>query len=82
MVPTCLSRRDRSRKHNIELNNNNANLAENSQLYETIINLSNNHSITYGLFSIILAVGLGVLASILRKSISNYRKKSLLKATK
>ena len=69
------------RDHNILLNNNST-LVEKNQLYETIINLSINHPITYGLFAIILAVGLGVLASVLRRSISNYRKKLLLKAAK
>ena len=70
------------RDHNIALSNNHSNLVEKNQLYETIINLSVNHPITYGLFSIILAVGLGVLASVLRRSISNYRKKTnLLKST-
>ena len=59
--------------------NNNSTLVEKNQLYETNINLSVNHPITYGLFAIILAVGLGVLASVLRRSMSNYRKKSLLK---
>jgi hypothetical protein len=62
--------------------NNNSTLVEKNQLYETIINLSINHPITYGLFAIILAVGLGVLASVLRRSISSYRKKLLLKAAK
>ena len=71
------------RDHNILLNNNKIGLVEQSQLYETIINLSINHPLTYGLFSIILAVGLGVLGSVLRRSISNYRRKrSLLKAAK
>ena len=70
------------RNHDIVLNNDHSNVVEKSQLYETIINLSVNHPLTYGLFSIILAVGLGVLASVLRRSISNYRKKSLLKVTK
>jgi len=70
------------RNHAIVLNNN-LNVVEKNQLYDTIINLSINHPITYGLFSIILAVGLGVLGSILRRSISNYRKKRiLLKTTK
>ena len=71
------------RKHEVLLNNNNLELVEKNQLYETIINLSINHPITYGIFSIILAVGLGVLASVLRRSISNYRKKrNLLKVSK
>ena len=70
------------RDHNIVLSNNHSNLVEKNQLYETIINLSVNHPITYGLFSIILAVGLGVLASMLRRSIGNYRKKrNLIKST-
>ena len=71
------------RNQEIVLNSNNLNVVEKNQLYDTIINLSINHPITYGLFSIILAVGLGVLGSVLRRSISNYRKKrNLLKATK
>ena len=70
------------RNHNITANNNSlVNLAEKSQLYETIVNLSVNHPITYGLFSIILAIALGIFASVLRRSVSNYRKK-LLKTTK
>ena len=69
------------RDHDVLLNNNST-LVEKNQLYETIINLSINHPITYGLFAIILAVGLGVLASVLRRSISSYRKKLLLKAAK
>ena len=64
------------------LNNGNLKAVEQNQLYETIINLSVNHTITYGLFSIILAIGFGVLASVIRRSISNYRKRSLLKAAK
>ena len=69
------------RYHEIVLNNINTNIVEKNQLYDTIINLSINHPITYGLFSIILAVGLGVLGSILRRSISNYRKKRILLKT-
>ena len=70
------------RNHDIVANNNNqVNLAEQSQLYETIVNLSVNHPITYGLFSIILAIALGIFASVLRRSVSNYRKK-LLKTAK
>ena len=70
------------RDHEIILNNNNIDVVKKYQFYETITNLSINHPITYGLFSIILAVGLGVLASVLRRSVSNYRKKSLLKVAK
>lgn len=71
------------RNHNVVLSDNNLDLMEKNQLYETIINLSINHPLTYGLFSIILAVGLGVLASIIRRSVSNYRKKrNSLKAAK
>jgi hypothetical protein len=69
------------RDHNIVLNNNST-LVEKNQLYETIINLSINHPVTYGLFAIILAVGMGVLASVIRRSVSNYRKKLLLKKAK
>jgi len=71
------------RDHSLVLNNNNLKSVEQSQLYETIINLSINHPLTYGLFSIILAVGLGVLASVIRRTVSNYRKnKKQLKAAK
>ena len=70
------------RDHNTVLNNNHLNLVEKNQIYETIINLSINHSVTYGLFCIILAVGFGVLASVIRRSVSNYRKKFLLKKAK
>ena len=66
------------RNQEIVLNNINTNIVEKNQLYDTIINLSINHPITYGLFSIILAVGLGVLGSVLRRSISIYRKKFLI----
>jgi hypothetical protein len=69
------------RDSNIVLNNNST-LVEKNQLYETIINLSINHPITYGLFAIILAVGMGVLASVIRRTVSNYRKKLLLKKAK
>ncbi len=71
------------RDHEVLLINNNATVVEKNQLYETIINLSINHPLTYGLFCIILAVGLGVFASVIRRSVSNYRKKkNLLKAEK
>ena len=71
------------KKSEIILNNNNLESVEKNQFYETIINLSINHPITYGMFSIILAIGLGVLASVIRRSVSNYRKKKiLLKSTK
>ena len=70
------------KNNNTTLNNGNLKAVEQNQLYETIINLSVNHTITYGLFSIILAIGFGVLASVIRRSISNYRKRSLLKAAK
>ena len=70
------------RDHSVVVNNNQTSVVEKNQLYETIVNLSVNHSITYGLFCIILAVGLGVLASVIRRSISNYRKrKDQLKST-
>jgi hypothetical protein len=65
------------RDHNTTINNNLSNLVVSNQYYETIINLSINHPITYGLFSIILAVGFGILASVLRRSVSIYRKKHL-----
>ena len=69
------------RDRNIVLNNNST-LVEKNQLYETIINLSINHPITYGLFAIILAVGMGVFSSVIRRTVSNYRKKLLLKKAK
>ncbi len=42
---------------------------------EFILNLSNNFPIVYGLLSIILAITLGVLASFVRKLLSDYKKK-------
>jgi len=69
------------RDHNIVLTNNST-LVEKNQFYETIVNLSINHPFTYGLFAIILAVGMGVLASVIRRTVSNYRKKLLLKKAK
>ena len=67
----------------ILLGNNTQTIVEKNQLYETIINLSVNHPLTYGVFCIILAVGLGVLASVIRRTVSNYRKKrDLLKTAK
>ena len=58
------------------------NVIEKNQLFETIVNLSINHAVTYGLFCIILAVGMGVFASVIRRTVSNYRKKLLLKKAK
>ena len=42
---------------------------------EFILNLSNDFPIVYGLLSIILAITLGVLASFVRKLLSDYKKK-------
>ena len=67
------------RDHENILNNNNLNLVEMNQLYESLIELSKTFPASYGLFSIFLAVGLGILASIIRRSVSNYRKKHSLK---
>jgi len=50
-----------------------------NQFYESLIELSNTFPASYGLFSIFLAIGLGISASIIRRSVSNYRKKSSLK---
>ena len=67
------------RDHENILNNNNLNLVETNQLYESLIELSNTFPASYGLFSIFLAIGLGISASIIRRSVSNYRKKHSLK---
>ena len=63
------------RDHKNILNDNNLNSIETNQLYETLIELSNTFPASYGLFCIFLAVGLGILASIIRRSASNYKKK-------
>jgi len=67
------------RDHNNILNNNSSNPVETNQLYESLIELSNTFPASYGLFCIFLAVGLGILASIIRRSASNYKKKLPLK---
>ena len=67
------------RNHENILSNNNSNPVEINQYYESLINLSNNFPASYGLFCIFLAVGLGILASIIRRSASNYKKKHSLK---
>ena len=61
------------------LNNNISNPVETNRLYETLIELSNTFPASYGLFCIFLAIGLGILASIIRRSVSNYKKKHSLK---
>ena len=61
------------------LNNNSSNLIKMNQFYESLIELSNTFPASYGLFSIFLAIGLGISASIIRRSVGNYRKKHLLK---
>jgi len=52
---------------------------EMNQFYESLIELSNTFPASYGLFCIFVAIGLGILASIIRRSVSNYRKKHSLK---
>ena len=59
--------------------NNNLISVEMNQFYESLIELSHTFPASYGLFSIFLAIGLGILASIIRRSVSNYRKKHSLK---
>ena len=59
--------------------NNNLISVEMNRFYESLIELSNTFPASYGLFSIFLAIGLGVSASIIRRSVSNYRKKRSLK---
>ena len=59
--------------------NNNLISVEMNRFYESLIELSNTFPASYGLFSIFLAIGLGILASIIRRSVSNYRKKHSLK---
>ena len=59
--------------------NNNLISVEMNRFYESLIELSNTFPASYGLFSIFLAIGLGILASIIRRSVSNYRKKRSLK---
>ena len=67
------------RDHNNILNNNISNPVQTNRLYESLIELSNTFPASYGLFCIFLAVGLGILASIIRRSASNYKKKHSLK---
>ena len=67
------------RDHENILNNNNLNSVEMNQFYESLIELANTFPASYGLFSIFLAIGLGISASIIRRSVSNYRKKHSLK---
>ena len=63
------------RDHENILSNNSSNLVETNQIYETLIELSNTFPASYGLFCIFLAVGLGILASFSRRSLSEYKKK-------
>ena len=51
-----------------------------NQFYESLIELSNTVPASYGVFPIFLAIGLGISASILRRSLNNYKKKYLSKA--
>ena len=67
------------RDHENILSNNNSSPVEMNQFYETLIELSNTFPASYGLFCIFLAIGLGILASIIRRSASNYKKKHSLK---
>jgi len=67
------------RDHENILSNNSSNLVEMNQFYESLIELSNSFPASYGLFCIFLAVGLGILASIIRRSVSNYKKQRLPK---
>ena len=55
--------------------NNNLISVEMNQFYESLIELSNTFPASYGLFCIFLAVGLGILASFSRRSLSKYKKK-------
>ena len=57
------------------LSNNSSNPVEMTQFYVSLINLSNTFPASYGLFCIFLAVGLGILASLSRRSLSKYKKK-------
>jgi hypothetical protein len=59
--------------------NNNLISVEMNRFYESLIELSNTFPASYGLFSIFLAIGLGISASIIRRSVSNYRKKRSLR---
>jgi len=59
--------------------NNNLISAEMNRFYESLIELSNTFPASYGLFSIFLAIGLGIAASVIRRSVSNYRKKHSFK---
>jgi hypothetical protein len=63
------------RNHENILNNNISNPVEMNKFYETLIELSNSFPASYGLFCIFLAVGLGILASFSRRSLSKYKKK-------
>jgi len=67
------------RDHENILSNNNSSPVEMNQFYETLIELSNTFPASYGLFCIFLAIGLGILSSIIRRSVSNYKKKHSLK---
>jgi len=63
------------RDHKNILSNNNSSPVEMNKFYETLIELSSTFPASYGLFCIFLAIGLGILASIIRRSASNYKKK-------
>jgi len=63
------------KNHKNILSNNNSSPVEMNKFYETLIELSNSFPASYGLFCIFLAVGLGILASFSRRSLSKYKKK-------
>ena len=63
------------KNHKDILSNNNSSPIEINQFYETLIELSSSFPASYGLFCIFLAVGLGILASLSRRSLSKYKKK-------
>ena len=63
------------KNHKNVLSNNNSSPLEMNQFYETLIELSSSFPASYGLFCIFLAVGLGILASLSRRSLSKYKKK-------
>ena len=67
------------RTHENILNNNSSKPVEMNQIYESLIELSNTFPASYGLFCIFFAIGLGILASIIRRSVSNYKKQRLPK---
>ena len=63
------------KNHKDILSNNNSSPIEINQFYETLIELSKSFPVSYGLFCIFLAVGLGILASVSRRYLGKYKKK-------